>query len=126
LTGTDGQARDRIWLGAYGEKVAADWLRSQGCKILARNFRGPRRGEVDIIARDHKLLLFVEVKTRRAGSKIRGLDAVGKDKQGLIERGANAWLKRLGTRDLPWRFDVIEVNVKEGEKPKINHVRDAF
>lgn len=126
LKGTDGQARDRIWLGDYGEKVAADWLRSQGCKILARNFRGPRRGEVDIIARDHKLLLFVEVKTRRAGSKIRGLDAVGKDKQGLIERGANAWLKRLGTRDLPWRFDVIEVNVKEGEKPKINHVRDAF
>ena len=126
MTGNDGQARDRIWLGNYGEKVAADWLRSQGCKILARNFRGPRRGEVDIIARDRKLLLFVEVKTRRKGSKIRGLDAVGKDKQGLIERGANAWLKRLGSRDLPWRFDVIEVNVEEGEKPQVNHVRDAF
>ena len=126
MTGTDGQVRDRIWLGNYGEKVATDWLRSQGCRILARNFRGPRRGEVDIIARDRKLLLFVEVKTRRIGSKIRGLDAVGKDKQVLIERGANAWLKRLGTRELPWRFDVIEVNVEEGEKPKINHVRDAF
>lgn len=126
MTGTDGHARDRIWLGNYGERVAADWLRSQGCRILARNFRGPLRGEVDIIARDRKLLLFVEVKTRRVGSKIRGLDAVGKDKQVLIERGANAWLKRLGTRDLPWRFDVIEVNVEEGEKPRINHVRDAF
>ena len=81
---------------------------------------------MDIIARDRKLLLFVEVKTRREGSKIRGLDAVGKDKQALIERGANSWLKRLGTRDLPWRFDVIEITVKDGEKPRINHVRDAF
>ncbi len=126
MTTADGRARDRIWLGNYGEQVANDWLRSQGCKILARNYRGPRRGEVDIIARDSKLLLFVEVKTRREGSKIRGLDAVGKDKQALIERGANSWLKRLGTRDLPWRFDVIEVSVKEGEKPRVNHVRDAF
>lgn len=126
LTGPDGQARDRIWLGNYGEQVAADWLRGQGCKILARNFRGPRKGEVDIVARDHQLLLFVEVKTRREGSKIRGLDAVGKDKQLLIERGANAWLKRLGTREVPWRFDVIEVSVEDGKKPRIHRVKDAF
>jgi len=122
----NGQLRDRIWLGNYGERVAAAWLRSQGCKILAKNYRSPRRGEVDIIARNHKLLLFIEVKTRRAGGKIRGLDAVGKDKQALIERGANSWLKRLGTRELPWRFDVIEVTVKDGAKPVINHVKDAF
>ncbi len=81
---------------------------------------------MDIVARDEKLLLFVEVKTRREGSKIRGLDAVGREKQALIERGANSWLKRLRTRDLPWRFDVIEVNVEDGRKPRINHVKDAF
>ncbi len=126
LTAPDGEARDRIWTGDFGERVACAWLRSQGCKILARNYRGPRRGEVDIIARDGKLLLFVEVKTRREGSRIRGLDAVDREKQNLIERGANSWLKRLGTRDLPWRFDVIEVSVAEGQKPRINHVKDAF
>lgn len=115
-----------MWVGNYGERVAADWLRAQGCRILARNFRGPRRGEVDIVARDRKLLLFVEVKTRRAGAKIRGFDAVGRDKQALIERGANAWLKRLGTRDLPWRFDVIEVTVEDGKKPKVYRIKDAF
>ena len=103
-----------------------DWLRADGCGILARNFKGPRRGEVDIIARKGKLLLFVEVKTRHSDTKIRPLDAVDKSKQALIERGANAWLKQLGTRNLPWRFDVIEVYVKEGEKPLVNHVRDAF
>ena len=44
----------------------------------------------------------------------------------VIERGANAWLKLLKTRNLPWRFDVIEILLEEGEKPKINHVKDAF
>ena len=81
---------------------------------------------MDIIARDGKLLLFVEVKTRHKDTRIRPLDAVDKTKQALIERGANAWLKQLGTRNLPWRFDVIEIYVEEGEKPRINHVRDAF
>lgn len=115
-----------MWIGNHGENVATAWLRSKGCVILARNFRSLRKGEVDIVARDGKLLLFVEVKTRREGARIRGLDAVGKDKQRLIERGANAWLKRLGTRDIPWRFDVIEVTVEEGRKPLVNHVKDAF
>jgi len=81
---------------------------------------------VDIIARDGKLLLFVEVKTRHTDTRIRPLDAVDKTKQALIERGANAWLKQLGTRNLPWRFDVIEIYVEEGKKPRINQVRDAF
>ena len=126
LTEPDGAHRDRKWLGDYGERVAADWLRSRECRILARNFRGPRGGEVDIIARSGKLLLFVEVKTRMHDTRIRPLDAVDKTKQRLIERGANAWLKRLGTRNLPWRFDVVEILVKEGEKPRVNQVRDAF
>ncbi len=126
IVAKDGRLHDRNWLGNYGEGVAADWLRANGCTILARNFRGPRKGEVDIIARDGKLLLFIEVKTRRRDSKIRGLDAVGKEKQALIERGANAWLKTLRTRDLPWRFDVIEVKFAPGELPEVNHVRDAF
>ena len=126
LTTPDGLRRDRAWIGLYGENVASDFLRAHGCRILARNFKARRGGEVDIIARDGKLLLFVEVKTRREGAKIRPLDAVNKSKQALIERGANAWLRRLGTRDLPWRFDVIEIHVEDGAKPRINHVRDAF
>lgn len=81
---------------------------------------------MDIVARDGKLLLFVEVKTRRESAKIRPLDAVDKSKQALIERGANAWLKRLGTRNVPWRFDVIEIHVEDGVKPRVNQVRDAF
>ncbi len=130
MTGPDGNARDRQWLGRYGERVAADWLRAHQCRILAKNFRNQRRGrrtgEVDIVAREQRLLLFVEVKTRHEGSQVRPLDAVDKQKQQLIERGANDWLRRLGTRQLPWRFDVIEVYVEEGKPPRVNRVRNAF
>ncbi|MCB1131703.1 MAG: YraN family protein, partial [Verrucomicrobiae bacterium] len=89
-------------------------------------FRGRRKGEVDTVARDGTLLLFVEVKTRREGAKIRPFDAVDKTKRELIERGANDWLRRLRRRDLPWRFDVIEIYLEDGEKPRVNHIRDAF
>ena len=121
-----GPSGARKWTGDYGEKVAADWLRAQGCKILAKNFKGRRGGEVDIVARDGKQLLFTEVKTRKKGAKLRGLAAVNRKKRSLIERGANEWLRRLGTRDVPWRFDVIEVEVSEGEKPVVTRVENVF
>ena len=78
------------------------------------------------MARDGRVLAFIEVKTRTGASRGRPLDAVGKDKQRLIERGANAWLKLLGTRDLPWRFDVIEVLLDDAEPPRVHRVKDAF
>ncbi len=113
-------------MGAHGEKVAAAWLRAARCKVLARNFRAPKGGEVDIVAREGNVLLFVEVKTRREGSPIRPYDAVGKEKQRLIEKGADEWLRRLRTRAIPWRFDVIEVWLQDGRRPRVNRIRDAF
>ncbi|MEO0017819.1 MAG: hypothetical protein RLZZ522_1102 [Verrucomicrobiota bacterium] len=130
MTAPDGTARDPQWLGRYGERVAAAWLTAHCCKVLAKNYRnhhrGRRTGEVDIVAREDRVLLFVEVKTRRNDPKVRPLHAVDKAKQRLIERGANDWLKRLGTRDLPWRFDVIEVYLHDGQPPRVVRVRDAF
>ena len=126
LTGADGAPLDRRRVGDLGERIAAAWLRRAGCRVLYRNFRAPHGGEVDIVARDGKVLVFAEVKTRRAGGRGRPLEAVGPDKQRLIERGAEAWLRMLGTRELPWRFDVVEVIVEEGEKPRVNRVTDAF
>ena len=113
-------------IGHYGEQVAARWLQAQGVSVLYRNFRGPHGGEIDIVAREGATLLFIEVKTRSSSSWGRPLDAVDHDKQQLIERGAESWLRLLGHRNLPWRFDVIEVTVKDGAKPVINHVKDAF
>ena len=113
-------------MGDYGEKVAVDWLRANNCKILARNFKGRKGGEVDIVARKDGQLLFTEVKTRQKDSLMRGLSAVNRKKQALIQRGANEWLRRLGTREVPWRFDVIEVEVSEGEKPVVRRIENVF
>ena len=81
---------------------------------------------MDIVAREGRQLLFIEVKTRRKDAKIRGLSAVNRKKRTLITRGANEWLRRLGSRSLPWRFDVIEVEVAEGEKPKVTRIENVF
>lgn len=109
-----------------GERIARAWLRAQGAKILYCNFKAPGGGEVDIVAREGRQLLFTEVKTRRAGGPGRPLDAVDRDKQRLIERGANEWLRLLRTREIPWRFDVIEVILTDGQKPLVRRVENVF
>lgn len=126
MTGPDGRGIGAAAIGVLGERIARDWLRAQGAKILYRNFKAPGGGEVDIVAREGRQLLFTEVKTRRAGGPGRPLDAVDRDKQRLIERGANEWLRLLGTREIPWRFDVIEVILTEGEKPLVRRVENVF
>lgn len=117
---------DHMKLGRWGERVAADYVRSQGAKLLYRNFRGPRGGEIDLVVRDGVQLCFVEVKTRRRRATGRPLDAVTLEKQELIERGARAWIALLRERDVLWRFDVVEVELTEAEAPKLTWVKEAF
>ena len=124
-----GEKLSRKEIGDYGEKIARRYLQSRGWKILYRNYTAPKGGEVDLVARGgegNKLLVFVEVKTRTRRGHGRPLDAVDAAKQELIERGANAWLHELHRRDLPWRFDVVEVILEEGKPPEVTLVEDAF
>ncbi len=123
----DGQRVDSATIGRWGEHLAAQWLRKKGRKILYRNYRAPRGGEVDIVARDGGVLSFVEVKTRTSTGFGRPADAVTADKEELIMRGARAWLKLLDDGDkIRTRCDVIEVILREGEKPQINAIEAAF
>lgn len=113
-------------IGKLGERIAADYLALAGRKLLYKNYRGPHGGEIDIVARDGDTLSFVEVKTRTQKVYGRPLDAVDRNKQALIERGANSWLKLLGRRDFIWRFDVVEVILTEGELAEVNVIKNAF
>ncbi|MDG1357890.1 MAG: YraN family protein [Akkermansiaceae bacterium] len=113
-------------IGEIGERIAANHLVLNGRKLLYKNYRGPRGGEIDIVARDGETLSFVEVKTRTRKGYGRPLDAVDRHKQQLIERGANSWLKLLGRRDFVWRFDVVEVILSDGELAEVNVVNNAF
>ncbi|MDQ2867164.1 MAG: YraN family protein [Verrucomicrobiota bacterium] len=114
-------------LGARGEKLARRFLRQQGYKILYRNFRARRGGEVDLVCRDDQTLVFVEVKTRSSENFGRPFDAVNLAKQKLIARGALAWLDLLGNPDdILWRFDVVEIVLANDGAPKFELLRDAF
>ena len=112
-------------IGALGERIACAYLKTGGRRVLYRNFRAPRGGEIDIVTRDGPTLAFVEVKTRTSEQFGRPLEAVDNRKKQLMQRGADEWLRLLGRRDLPWRFDVVEVIVREGEKPRITMVENV-
>lgn len=115
-------ARDA--LGMRGENVAARFLRDQGYKILQRNFRCDV-GEVDIIARDGKVLVFVEVKTREQDDPMPE-DQVNQLKHHQLTKAAKFYLSRYGSRQPPARFDVIAVVWPSGREPQIRHTPDAF
>lgn len=126
VVGSGEQRLSSQQVGQLGERIGAEWIWAQGGKVLYRNFRAPGGGEVDIVARDGDTLAFIEVKTRTRVGPGRPLDAVDREKELLIERGANEWLRLLKTRDIPWRFDVLEVVLEDGRPPAINRVRNAF
>ncbi len=114
-------------LGRTGERLARSYLRRQGYRVLYRNFRAPRGGEVDLVCRDRSCatLAFVEVKTRRGRGFGDPGEAVTKEKQRLIARGALAWLRLLDNPDVLFRFDIVEI-VFEDSKPTYNLIKDAF
>jgi putative endonuclease len=106
--------------------LAKKFLRRNGYKILYRNFRGRSGGEIDIVARDHDTLVFVEVKTR--GSEVFGrpVAAVDPDKQKRIARGGLVWLRMLDDPDILFRFDVVEVIMAKDAKPRLELIKNAF
>ncbi|MDP9292424.1 MAG: YraN family protein [Verrucomicrobiota bacterium] len=112
-------------LGERGEKLAAQFLRRSGFKILYRNFRAPRGGEVDIVCRDDDTLVFVEVKTRSSEDFGSPAEAVNRDKQKLIARGAMAWLRLLDHPDVFFRFDIVEIVIEENV-PRFSLIKNAF
>jgi putative endonuclease len=113
-------------LGRKGEKLAASFLRRRGYRILYRRFRRTGGGEVDIVCRDGPTLVFVEVKTRASVVFGWPIEAVNAPKQRLIARGALAWLRLLDNPAIPFRFDVVEVIIEDGQPPRLNLVQAAF
>jgi putative endonuclease len=111
--------------GARGEKLACRFLRRRGYKILYRNFRGRRGGEIDIVCRDRETLVFVEVKTRSAEEFGRPFETLRRDQRDRISRGGLAWLRLLDNPDIVFRFDVVEVVLDE-ETPRLELIRNAF
>ena len=113
--------------GAWGEAIAADYLRKKHFKIEANRYRS-RFGEIDLIARNKEYLVFVEVKLRKSPHFALAREYVDRRKQDKIRMTAEIYLSQNPT-DLQPRFDVVEVYAPAGmstEKPEIFHMEDAF
>jgi putative endonuclease len=110
--------------GRAGEDAACAYLEAQGCRILARNWRC-RGGEVDVIARDGDVTVFVEVKDRSDVSRGQGYEAVTWRKRRRIALAARLYAMRHGLSETPLRFDVVSID-RSGGTPRLRHDRDAF
>lgn len=116
--------QERLSLGAWGEEQAVHFLKRQGLKIVARNLTTPV-GEIDIIARAKKELVFVEVKTRRSHCFGSPAEAVGPRKQRQIIRAAQ-WYIMQEKINLQPRFDVVAVMPDGKGGAGIEHLPAAF
>jgi putative endonuclease len=112
-------------LGRIGEDLACDALRKKGYEIIDRGYR-LFRGELDIIARDGRTLVFVEVKTRADESFGRPEEAVTPAKQRQVRRIARGYLLEHPCGEAGCRFDVISVLYRGPDDVRLEHFIDAF
>jgi putative endonuclease len=116
--------RGAVERGRAGEDVAALYLRLQGFSILDRNRRGDG-GEIDLLARDGRSLVFVEVRLRRAGARVGAAASISPDKRRRLRAAASRLLHARD--DLTWpgrtvRFDVVTLELA-GQELRVRHLR---
>jgi putative endonuclease len=110
--------------GRAGEDLAVDYLLKKGYRVLDRNYRY-EHGEIDIVAEDGNVLVFVEVKARRSKQFGEPEDAVTFRKRERIRRTADGYIYTHNIEDQDCRFDVIAVDY-EKKNPQIRHIENAF
>lgn len=110
-------------LGNKGELLAARYLLEKGYAVLHYNWRSGHK-EIDIIAKEHNVLVFVEVKTRTSEQYGDASSAVDDRKIQRLLSAAESYIRRNRV-DLEYRFDVVTV-VGSGEPYSIEHIKDAF
>jgi len=110
--------------GSQSERLAAEYLKRKGYRIVETNYRSPV-GEIDIIAREKGTLVFVEVKARRSNRFGSPKGAVTAAKQRKISMAALDYLKRSGLDDARARFDVVAIDTSSG-KTHIELIKNAF
>ena len=110
-------------LGARGEAAVADYVQHKGFTILTCNYKRPC-GEIDIIARNRDLLIFVEVKTRTK-NYFDAAELITPAKQKRIVMTASSYLLEYNYATMSCRFDVALISW-QNESPTITYLQDAF
>ncbi|MGC9456106.1 MAG: YraN family protein [Halothiobacillaceae bacterium] len=118
-------AADRRLRGSAGERIARQWLEQQGLKTLSENWRGGR-GELDLVMRDGATLVFVEVRSRRAGARVSAIESLDPRKLAKVRETAQRYLlAHPRWQTAPCRFDVVALT-GPAEEPRVDWIRDAF
>jgi putative endonuclease len=116
---------NHIYIGKHGERIAVRYLKFRRYKILETNFES-RYGEIDIIAKDKDIIVFVEVKTRTNDDFGQPEAAVNKSKQDKIKLAAKFYINKKRLSNFNSRFDIISIKIQKGKKKEIFHIKDAF
>jgi len=112
---------DRSGRGRFGEEQAVAYLRkTQRFQVLLRNWRCGR-DELDIIAVDGEVLVFVEVRTRSEASLVQGFYTVDAKKKRKALRACRAYLRSLRKKPRTFRYDVVEVRLLAGGGCEVHH-----
>lgn len=106
-------------VGNWAEKLAAETLKKKGYKIIATNWMNGA-DELDIIARDEGVTVFVEVRARKSNARVPGAQTLGSAKRKALRRVAQAYLRTLD-EEVGWRFDVVEVSYKDKKDYELHH-----
>lgn len=115
----------RRLFGQEGEATAESYLRRKGYRILAKNLRSSL-GELDLVAEDGRVLVFVEVKARRTEEFGGAIHAVHQRKQEKLIRLASQYLARHQMTNRACRFDVVLLQGTDASAPQIEHIQNAF
>ena len=117
--------RERKALGLLGEEVALEYLLARGLKLVLRNYRC-KLGEIDLVMRDDRTLVLVEVRCRASNDYGGAAASVDWQKQRkLIKTGEHLLMKRSDLRRFPVRFDVIAI-ATGASTPQIEWIKSAF
>lgn len=111
--------------GNQGERLAEDYLLKQGYEILARQYRS-RFGEIDLVARQGRIICFVEVKARYSDEFGSPFEAVSPAKQRKLQKMALWYLQEHKALDVDARFDVVGIDYVNREQPRVELLQNAF
>ncbi len=111
-------------IGNEAEELACQFLQKQGWEILNRNYYAGR-AEVDIIARDDNVIVFIEVKMRSSTYFGSPIEHVNESKVQRVFEAAERWVQENNMLHSPLRFDVIGI-ISKKTGPEITHTKDAF
>lgn len=115
---------DSHQIGQICEAAALGYLGQKGYSLLARNWRHGR-GEIDLVLRKDNTLVFVEVRGRRTGAKIPPYESIRYHKWKVLRRTALAYYRRLYSRPVALRFDVVAIHHLEGMIQDIRHYENV-